>query len=160
MAASTSLTETQRDLRASMAAHTRWSAEDPAANAARGQAGLLARFEREAREHEPGLTDAEYARRAESARQAHMAGLALAFSKARGARKAGRRCLTQQNAAPGERAALRTATAAATSTPSVSAWRCWSWRTRHACGCGTPADCQLWAPAARPRRAAVPRRVR
>jgi hypothetical protein len=23
--------------------------------------------------------------------------------------------------------------------------RCWSWRTRHACDCGTPADCLLWA---------------
>jgi len=84
------LTPEQRTLRASIAAHTRWSAEDPAANAARGQAGLLAKFEREAREHEPGLTDAEYARRAESARKAHMARLAFNSSKARGARKAGR----------------------------------------------------------------------
>ena len=90
MAASTSLTKTQRELRARKAAHTRRSAQDPAAQVPRGQAGLLARFEREAREHEPGLTDAEYARRAESARKAHMAGPALAFSKARGARKAGR----------------------------------------------------------------------
>ena len=83
------LTETQLHLRASKAAYTRWSKEDPAAQATRGQAGLLAKFEREARKHEPGLTDAEYARRAESARKAHMAGLALASSKARGARKAG-----------------------------------------------------------------------
>jgi len=88
MAASTSLTPEQRTMRASIAAHTRWSREDPAANAARGQAGLLARFEREAREAEPGLSEAEYARRAESARKAHMARLAFASSKAR-ARKGG-----------------------------------------------------------------------
>jgi hypothetical protein len=84
MAASTSPTESQRHLRASIAANARWSTEDPAANAARGQAGLLARFEREAREAEPGLPGAEYARRAESARKAHMARLAFASSKARG----------------------------------------------------------------------------
>jgi hypothetical protein len=77
------LTPEQRHLRASVAAFERWSREDPAANAARGQAGLLARFDREAREAEPGLTEAEYARRAESARKAHMQRLALASSKAR-----------------------------------------------------------------------------
>jgi hypothetical protein len=87
MAASTSPTESQRHLRASIAANARWSTEDPAANAARGQAGLLARFEREAREAEPGLPGAEYARRAESARKAHMARLAFASSKVRGARR-------------------------------------------------------------------------
>jgi hypothetical protein len=83
------LTPEQRHIRASIAAHTRWSREDPAANAARGQAGLLARFGREVREAEPGLSEAEYTRRAESAYRAHMARLALASSKARGARKAG-----------------------------------------------------------------------
>jgi hypothetical protein len=83
------LTPPQRTLRASKAAYTRWSREDPAENAARGQAGLLARFEREARDAEPGLSEAEYARRAESARKAHMAGLALASSKARAGRKGG-----------------------------------------------------------------------
>ena len=83
------LTGTQLHLRARKAALDRWSRENPAAQAARGQAGLLARFEREAREAERGLTDAEYARRAESARKAHMAGLAFASSKARGARKGG-----------------------------------------------------------------------
>jgi hypothetical protein len=90
MAAAKNLTPAQLSLRGRGAAYTRWAKEDPAGNAARGQAGLLARFEREAREHEPGLTDAEYARRAESARKAHMARLAFASSKARGARKAGR----------------------------------------------------------------------
>ena len=90
MAAAKTLTPQQRTLRARKAALDRWSRENPAAQAARGQAGLLAKFEREAREHEPGLTDAEYARRAESARKAHMARLAFASSKARGVRKAGR----------------------------------------------------------------------
>ena len=83
------LTPEQRHLRASFAAHTRWSQESPAANAARGQAGLLARFECEIRAADPALPDAEVARRAESARKAHMARLALASSKARTARKAG-----------------------------------------------------------------------
>ena len=82
------LTPEQRHIRASIAAHTRWSKEDPAANAARGQAGLLAKFERQIRAADPTLADAEVARRAESARQAHMARLALASSKARKARKA------------------------------------------------------------------------
>jgi hypothetical protein len=83
------LTAQQNFLRAKIAAHARWAKENPAANAARGQAGLLARFEREAHEAEPGLSDAEYNRRAESARKAHMARLAFASSKARGARKGG-----------------------------------------------------------------------
>jgi hypothetical protein len=75
-------------MRAQIAANARWAREDPAANAAIGQRGLLEKFEREAREAEPGLTDYEYARRAESARKAHMARLAFASSKAR-ARKGG-----------------------------------------------------------------------
>jgi hypothetical protein len=83
------LTPQQRTLRASIAAHARWSREDPSENAARGQAGLLAKFGREAREADPGLTEAEYARRAESAYRAHMKRLALASSKARAARAVG-----------------------------------------------------------------------
>ena len=82
------LTAEQISLRAKIAANTRWSREDPAANAQRGQAGLRARFDREVREAEPGLSEAEYARRAESARKAHMARLALASSRVR-ARKGG-----------------------------------------------------------------------
>jgi hypothetical protein len=83
------LTPEQRTLRASIAAHARWAQEDPSANAARGQRGLLAKFEREIREAGPDLPDAEVTRRAESARRAHMARMALASSKARAARKAG-----------------------------------------------------------------------
>ena len=89
MAASKSLTPEQRSIRARKAALDRWSREDPAAAAIRGQAGLAARFDREAREFEPGLSDAEYARRAACAYRAHFQALALASSKARGARKAG-----------------------------------------------------------------------
>jgi hypothetical protein len=84
------LTAQQNFLRAKIAAHARWAKEDPAANAARGQRGLYAKFIREAFEAEPGITDAEAERRAESARKAHMARLAFASSKARAARKAGR----------------------------------------------------------------------
>ena len=83
------LTPEQRSLRGRRAAHARWSRENPAENAVRGQAGLRARFDREVREATPGLTEAEYARRAEHAYLAHMAGVALASSKARAARKAG-----------------------------------------------------------------------
>lgn len=77
------LTPEQRFLRAQRAAYTRWCREDPSANAARGQAGLVARFEREAREVDPDASEKEIARRVEAARRAHMAGLALASSKAR-----------------------------------------------------------------------------
>jgi hypothetical protein len=77
------MTPAQRTLRARKAAYTRWATEDPTANATRGQAGLRARFERQARETTPGLTDAEYARRAECAYRAHMAGLALISAKVR-----------------------------------------------------------------------------
>ncbi|MGO8957585.1 MAG: hypothetical protein ACLQFR_09485 [Streptosporangiaceae bacterium] len=97
MAASTSLTPEQLSLRGRKAIHARWAKEDPQANAERGQAGLRARFDREVREaapeiaetYRPDAAEAEYARRAEHAYKAHMAGLALASSKARGARKAG-----------------------------------------------------------------------
>jgi hypothetical protein len=83
------LTPEQRTLRAQIMANSRWAKEDPAANAARGQAGLYARFVREAYEAEPGISDAEAERRALCAYKAHMTRLALASSKARSARKAG-----------------------------------------------------------------------
>ncbi len=44
------LTPEQRILRAEIAANTRWSTESGKANALRAQAGLKARFIREARE--------------------------------------------------------------------------------------------------------------
>jgi hypothetical protein len=80
------LTRAQRKLRAQIAANTRWSREDPAPTAARGQAGLLARFQREV-DPDGTLEPAERARRAEAARKAHMQRLALRSSQARAARR-------------------------------------------------------------------------
>lgn len=82
------LTPEQRTIRARIAAHTRWSREDPAATAARAQAGLMDKFRREVDPNNE-LPEAERERRAEAARRAHMQRLALASSKARAARKAG-----------------------------------------------------------------------
>lgn len=81
------MTAQERRLRAQIAAHTRWAKEDPAVNAARGQAGLVARFEREVDPHGV-LPVAERYRRAENARLAHMRKLSLASVRARAARKA------------------------------------------------------------------------
>lgn len=77
-----SLTPEQRRLRARHAALTRWSRENPSEQAARGQAGLLARFEREV-DPDRALTSAERHRRAEAARRAHMVALAFRSSRAR-----------------------------------------------------------------------------
>lgn len=74
----------ERRLAAQIAANTRWAHEDPAANAARGQSGLLARFEREV-DPEGALSPTERQRRAEALRKAHMQRLALASVKARSA---------------------------------------------------------------------------
>jgi hypothetical protein len=77
------LAPAQRSIRAKIAAHTRWSAEDGKANAQRAQAGLRTKFSREIRELFPDLPDQEIERRAESAYRAHMQKLALKSSKAR-----------------------------------------------------------------------------
>jgi hypothetical protein len=77
------LTPIQRVQRARIAALTRWSREDPKANAERGQAGLRLKFVRETRERFPDLGDAEIERRADAAYRAHMARLAFQRSKAR-----------------------------------------------------------------------------
>jgi hypothetical protein len=81
------LTPTQRSQRARIAALTRWSREAPAVNAARGQAGLMAKFVDQV---DPGrqLPEAERQRRAEAARRAHMQRLAFRSAKARGKRSA------------------------------------------------------------------------
>lgn len=76
------LTPEQRSQRARLAALTRWSKEDPRPNADRGQAGLLARFEREVDPNNE-LAPAERTRRAEAARRAHMVALAFKSSKSR-----------------------------------------------------------------------------
>ena len=82
------LTPEQRRLRASIAAHTRWSREDPTATAEAGQAGLVAKFRRQV-DPDNQLPEAERERRAVSAYRAHMKRLALASSKARAARAGG-----------------------------------------------------------------------
>lgn len=83
MPASKTLTPEQRSQRARIAALTRWAAEDPQANAERGQRGLQDRFRREIAESNPGLSAAEIDRRADAAFRAHMARIAFASSKAR-----------------------------------------------------------------------------
>jgi hypothetical protein len=65
------LTPKQRSQRASIAALSRWAREDPAANAARGQAGLRARFLREVDEESPDLPEAERQRRATTLYRLH-----------------------------------------------------------------------------------------
>jgi hypothetical protein len=87
MAAQTTLTPEQRSLRARIAANTRWSREDPAATAARGQAGLLAKFVDQV-DPDRVLPEDERLRRAENLRRAHMQRLAFKSSKARTARAA------------------------------------------------------------------------
>jgi hypothetical protein len=80
------LTATQRIQRARIAALTRWSREDPAASAARGQAGLLAKFVEQV-DPDRVLPEAERIRRAEAARRAHMQRLAFRSSKVRARRR-------------------------------------------------------------------------
>jgi hypothetical protein len=82
------MTPQERRQRASIAALTRWAKEDPTANAVRGQAGLMARFERDV-DPEGTLDPAVRAKRAERLRRAHMARLTEASRKARAARKGG-----------------------------------------------------------------------
>lgn len=78
------LTPEQRSQRASIAALARWSREDPAPTAKRGQDGLLARFRAEIAAEFPGLSEAELNRRTEVRRREHMRRLAFNSSKTRG----------------------------------------------------------------------------
>lgn len=84
------LTPAQRTLRARIAANARWSREDPSPVGPRGQAGLLARFEREA-DPEGTLPPQERTRRARAALRAHMQRLALRSAQARAGRKAAKK---------------------------------------------------------------------
>jgi hypothetical protein len=85
VAASTSLTQAQRIMRARIAANTRWSTS----GASTVQADK--RLARYAAEVDPGgkLPEAERLALARKRRRAHMQRMALASSKARAARKAG-----------------------------------------------------------------------
>jgi hypothetical protein len=73
-------------LRARRAALVRWSKEDPTEAAYHAQAGLLAKFEREV-DPDGVLPPAERVRRAEAARRAFMAGIALKSAQVRRARR-------------------------------------------------------------------------
>jgi hypothetical protein len=72
------LTPEQRSQRARIAALTRWSQEDPAANAARANAGLQRKFYDQT---DPTLPEAERQRRAYAAFRAHMTRLAFRQSR-------------------------------------------------------------------------------
>lgn len=86
-----SLTPEQRIIRAQIAAHSMWAkVDDPSAHTAPARSAFLTRFEREV-DPDGALTPEERARRAEHARKAYFQRLALASSRARAARAAGRR---------------------------------------------------------------------
>ena len=91
MAASTTLTPSERSLRARLASHTRWaqtSPEDARKTGEAAQRGLVERFAREI-DPDESLNPEERYRRARHARDAHMARLALASAKARRKRSNG-----------------------------------------------------------------------
>lgn len=84
------LTPEQRRLRAEIAAHALWAkTADPSAHTAPARTAFLERFERQV-DPDGILPPEERARRAEHARKAWFKRLALAISRARAARSAGR----------------------------------------------------------------------
>lgn len=84
---------------AQIAAHTLWAnCDDPAAHTAPARKAFLDRFEREV-DPQGVLTPEERSRRAEHARKAYFKRLALASSKARAAKAAGRGIGGSRNAA-------------------------------------------------------------
>jgi hypothetical protein len=87
--AQSKLTQAQRSRIASIAALEHWAREDPAENARRGQAGLVAKFEKQARAEDPDASDAEIARRAQVRYRLHFKRMAADRERARAARKAG-----------------------------------------------------------------------
>jgi hypothetical protein len=82
-----SLSPAQRSLRASIAANTRWSREDPRVGTARARAAWYRRFLDQV-DPDRTLPPPERERRAQAAVRAEMQRLALLSSKARGARRA------------------------------------------------------------------------
>ena len=80
------LTPSERSLRARIAAHERWSHQDPVAGTAKARSAFLDRFEREV-DPDGELPEAERLRRAEQARKAYFTELAFKSSKARAARR-------------------------------------------------------------------------
>lgn len=90
MSSNPSLTPEQRVLRARLAAHARWSRQDPRDGTAKARQAFLDRFEREV-DPDGLLPPAERARRAECRRREHMTRLALRSSQARQRRQSGSR---------------------------------------------------------------------
>lgn len=77
------LTPEQRSLRARLAAHSSWAnTRDPAARTVPARMAALARFERQV-DPNGALPEAERLRRAEHARKAYFAALALKSAEAR-----------------------------------------------------------------------------
>lgn len=76
-------TPAERSLRMSEIALKRWAKENPAATAAKGQAGLEQKFLAQVDAESPGLPEAERRRRADCLRRAHMKSLARKSSVAR-----------------------------------------------------------------------------
>lgn len=77
------LTPSERKLRASLAAHTSWAnTEDRTARTAAGRRAMLDKFEQQV-DPDGTLDPVERAKRAESARKAHFARLALLSAQAR-----------------------------------------------------------------------------
>ncbi len=76
------MTPEQRVLRAKIAAHVRWSRQDPVEGTSSARAAFLERFEREV-DPDQVLPPDERARRAEHARKAHFSRLAMASARAR-----------------------------------------------------------------------------
>lgn len=79
-------TPAQRRLQAQLAAHARWSKHDPVEGTAAARAKFLERFVDEV-DPERELPERERLRRAESARKAYFARLALKSSRARAERR-------------------------------------------------------------------------
>ncbi len=76
-----------RELRSRIAAHVRWSKQDPVEGTARARAAFLDRFEKEV-DPDGLLQPEEQARRAAHARKAYFQRLALKSAKARRAKAA------------------------------------------------------------------------
>ncbi|MEX0698902.1 MAG: hypothetical protein WD354_04135 [Acidimicrobiia bacterium] len=82
------LTPQQRSLRGRLAAHTLHSKVDSTAHTEAARNAFMARFERQV-DPDGVLDPAERSRRAEQAKKAYFAGLALKSARARGARRQG-----------------------------------------------------------------------
>jgi hypothetical protein len=80
------LTPEERSLRARIAAYSLHAQRDPRETTAKGRAAFLSRFERDV-DPEGKLPPEERSRRAECARKAHMAKLALRSARARSSPK-------------------------------------------------------------------------